>query len=130
MQFSIILKSIFFPGSSDDEESSCNAGDLAPSLGWEDPLEKGMSTHSSILARRIPWTEVPGTLQSMKSIMDSNRCFLSVMENRGENPERILSRCHHSPTTYMKPWRMVLHPIPRWRKRGFPHTPPAGCPIK
>ena len=31
-----------------------------PSLGWEDPLEKGMATHSSILAWRIPWTEEPG----------------------------------------------------------------------
>ena len=38
-----------------------------PSLGWEDPLEKGMATHSSILAWRIPWTEEPGRLQSMGS---------------------------------------------------------------
>ena len=35
------------------------------SLDWEDPLEKGIATHSSILARRIPWTEEPGGLQSM-----------------------------------------------------------------
>ena len=35
------------------------------SLGWEDPLEKGMATHSSILAWRIPWTEEPGELQFM-----------------------------------------------------------------
>ena len=35
------------------------------SLGWEDALEKGMATHSSILAWRIPWTEEPGRLQSM-----------------------------------------------------------------
>ena len=34
-------------------------------LGWEDPLEKGMATHSSIPAWRIPWTEEPGGLQSM-----------------------------------------------------------------
>ena len=34
-------------------------------LGWEDPLEKGMATHSSILACRIPRTEEPGGLQSM-----------------------------------------------------------------
>ena len=34
------------------------------SLGWEDPLEKGMAIHSSILAWRIPWTEEPGRLQS------------------------------------------------------------------
>ena len=38
---------------------------LIRSLGWEDPLEKGMATHSSILAWRIPWTEEPGRLQSM-----------------------------------------------------------------
>ena len=37
------------------------------SLGWEDPLEKGMTTHSSILACRIPWMEEPGGLQSMRS---------------------------------------------------------------
>ena len=37
------------------------------SLGWEDPLEKGMATHSSILAWEIPWTEEPGQLQSMGS---------------------------------------------------------------
>ena len=34
------------------------------SLNWEDPLEKGMATHSSILTWRIPWTEEPGRLQS------------------------------------------------------------------
>ena len=38
-----------------------------PSLGWEDSLEKGMATHSRILARRIPWSEEPGGLQSMGS---------------------------------------------------------------
>ena len=37
------------------------------SLGWEDPLEKGMATHFSILAWRIPWTEEPGGLQFMGS---------------------------------------------------------------
>ena len=37
------------------------------SLGQEDPLEKGMATHSSILAWRIPWTEEPGGLQSKRS---------------------------------------------------------------
>ena len=36
------------------------------SLGWEDPVEDGTATHSSILARRIPWTEDPGRLQSMR----------------------------------------------------------------
>jgi len=36
-----------------------------PSLGWDDPLEKEMATHSSILACKIPWMKEPGRLQSM-----------------------------------------------------------------
>ena len=36
-------------------------------MGWEDPLEKEMATHSNILAWRIPWTDEPGGLQSMRS---------------------------------------------------------------
>ena len=39
---------------------------LVRSLGWEDPLEKEMATHSSTLAWRIPWREGPGRLQSMR----------------------------------------------------------------
>ena len=38
-----------------------------PSLGWEDPLEKGMAAHSSILAWKIPWTTEPGRLLSIGS---------------------------------------------------------------
>ena len=52
-----------FPGGSNGEKSTCNAGDLGSIPGWEDPLEKGAATHSSILAWRIPWTEEPGRLQ-------------------------------------------------------------------
>ena len=40
---------------------------LVRPLGWEDPLEEGTETHSSILAWRIPWTEQPGGLQSAGS---------------------------------------------------------------
>ena len=40
---------------------------LVQSLGWEDPLEQKMATHSSILAWEIPWTEQPGELQSKGS---------------------------------------------------------------
>ena len=43
-----------------------NAGDTVDA-GWEDPLEKGMAIHSSILASEIPWTEEPGRLQSTGS---------------------------------------------------------------
>ena len=45
-----------FPGGSAGKESACNAGDLGLISGWEDPLEKGTATHSSILASRIPQT--------------------------------------------------------------------------
>jgi len=41
--------------------------DAVQSLGWENPLEEGMETHSSILAWRIPWTEESGGLQSIGS---------------------------------------------------------------
>ena len=47
-----------------------NAGDMemqGQSLGWEDPLEKEVATHCSILAWEIPWTEKPGRVQSMGS---------------------------------------------------------------
>ena len=37
----------------------------AQPVGWEDPLEEGMETHSSILTGKIPWMEEPGSLQSM-----------------------------------------------------------------
>ena len=52
-----------FPGASVYKESALNAGDAETqvrSLDWEDPLEEGMATHSSILAWRIPWREEPG----------------------------------------------------------------------
>ena len=55
------------PGGSDSKESPAVQETWVQSLGWEDPLEKGMATHSSILAWRIPWTEEPGRLQSMGS---------------------------------------------------------------
>ena len=48
-----------FPGGSDGKEYACNEG--------KDALEKGMATHSSIVAWRIPWTEEPGGLQSIGS---------------------------------------------------------------
>ena len=56
-----------FPGGSDSKkQSSCNVRNLDWSLVWEDILEKGKATHSSILAWRIPWTEEPARLQSQR----------------------------------------------------------------
>ena len=54
-----------FPGSSISKESACSAGDPGSNPGWEDPQEKEMATHSSILAWKILGTEKPGRLQSM-----------------------------------------------------------------
>ena len=84
-----------FPCSSVSKESACSAGDWVGSLSWEDPLEKEMATHSSILAWKISWTEESGGLHSMGSqrvghdwatntnitrffisLQSSNKCFL------------------------------------------------------
>jgi hypothetical protein len=60
-----------FPCGSAGKESACNAEDSGsipgPGNPWEDPLEKEVATHSSILAWRITWTEEPRGLQSMGS---------------------------------------------------------------
>ena len=55
-----------FPAGSDNEEATCNVGDPVRPLSWEDPLEEGMASFSSILAWRIPrdreawWVAVRG----------------------------------------------------------------------
>ena len=58
-----------FSGGSSDKETFLPRQDMEEtqvrSLCWEDPLDKGMATYSSILAWRIPWTELPGGLQSI-----------------------------------------------------------------
>ena len=51
-----------FPGGSDGKEFANSAGDPGLIPGWENPLDKGMATQSSILAWRIPWTKEPGRL--------------------------------------------------------------------
>ena len=56
------------------------------SLDWDDPLEKGMATHSSILAWRIPWTEEPGGLQ----FMGSQR----VGHHRATKPTHVFKSLH------------------------------------
>ena len=54
-----------FPDNSVVMNPPANAGDSGSILGREDPLEKGMATHSSIRVWRIPWTEESGRLQSI-----------------------------------------------------------------
>ena len=54
-----------FPGGSAGKNLLANQETWVQSLGWEDPLEKDMATHSGTLAWKIPWTEELGRLQSM-----------------------------------------------------------------
>ena len=63
------------PAKKKKKKSACNAETWVWSLGWEDPLEKGTATHSSILAWRIPWTEEPGRLQSMNTTEQLSRHY-------------------------------------------------------
>ena len=63
----VIASSVASLGVSEAKASACNAGDLGSILGWEDPLQKEMATHSRILAWRLPRTEEPGGLQSTGS---------------------------------------------------------------
>ena len=51
-----------FPSGSDSKDPACNAEDLVPTLGREDPLEEEMATHFSTLAWEIPWAEESGRL--------------------------------------------------------------------
>ena len=55
------------------EEPACNAGDLGLLPGQEAPLEKGMATHASVLAWRIPWTEEPGVGVCVAKFLGSQR---------------------------------------------------------
>ena len=58
---------IRFSDGADGKQSACDAVDLGLIPSWEDPLEKEITTHSSILAWGISWTEEAGGLQSMGS---------------------------------------------------------------
>ena len=71
-----------FPCSSTGKESACNARETwIRSLGWEDPLEKGKVTHSSIPAWRIPWTVriVHGVAKSRTRLSDLNFTLLQMI---------------------------------------------------
>ena len=63
------VQRLSFPGGSVVKNLPAVQETWVRSLGWEDPLEKGMATHSSILAWRIPWTELSSRLKSMKIIV-------------------------------------------------------------
>ena len=74
--FTALVTSLGFPGGPVVKNLLANSGVVRAwvcSLYWEDPLEKELSTHSSILAWEIPWTEEPGSLFSMGSQKSQTR---------------------------------------------------------
>ena len=92
----------------------------AQALRWEDPLEKGMTTHSSILSWRIPWTEEPGGLQPMGSqrvrhdsvlgqedsldqVMSTHSCILSWKNPWTGEPGELQPMRLHSQTLLSTP---------------------------
>ena len=89
--FTLCIELGFPPG----KESACNAADLDSIPGWEDPLEQGMATHSSILAWRIPLAEEPGKLQTMGSQrVGSVDMSLSKLQEIVKNREAWHSMAH------------------------------------
>ena len=77
------------------------------SLGREDPLEKEMATHSSILACRIPWTEEPGSLQSIGSQRIGHRHMFSDLWFDFRLPENIRYYTLALPTSIPQPSQPV-----------------------
>ena len=104
-----------FPGGSHGKESACNVGYLG-SIPSEDPLEKGMATHSSILVWRIPWIEKPGELQSMGS--------QRVRHDWATNAHTMT---HKKEKNICNPVAIRLQPLPivnseklrRWKNAGY-----------
>ena len=100
-----------FPVGSDSKESACNAGDPVQSLGQEDPLEKGMATHSSILAWRISWTEEPGRLCTAFGVAEL------------DTTEHLM----HTRFTHLSMPSLCARQLPEWVSRlGLLCLPPPG----
>ena len=75
------------------------------SLGWQDPLEKGMAIRSSILAWRIQWTEETGGLQSMESQRIGYTCATNTIITTTQNKQWEKAMAPHSSTLAWKiPW--------------------------
>ena len=92
------------------------------SLGWEDPLEKGIAAHSSILAWRIPWTEEPGGLQSTGSQRVGHYCVTFTFKccedeenqkitdgglNLSKLLEHVFSKCSLQTSRISNTWTIV-----------------------
>ena len=109
-----------FPGASDGKESTCKAGDQVWYLGWEEPWEEEMATHSSILAWRIPWTEEPGRLLCMglqraghdwmtntftfhfHAFMKSVHCYIRMNEYQSSKEMEALKQTQQNASVYCR----------------------------
>ena len=110
------------------------------SLAWEEPLEKETTTHSSIIAWEIPWTEEPGRLQSMglkKSWTQLSDWHLGLPRwLSGKDSAchwRRFRRCGFNPWVRKIPWRRKWHPLPVllpgkfYGQRSLVGYSPCGC---
>jgi len=86
-----------FPGGSVLENPSAKQEMEVQSLGQEDPLEKEMATHSSILAWEIPWTEEPGGLQSMGSQRVGHNLAIEQQATIRKEPPKNPTQIHRKP---------------------------------
>ena len=84
------------------------------SLDWEDPLEKEMATHSSILAWKIPWTEEPSRLQSMTRLSDLMFTFTFTFK-----ASLIAPLLKNLPAMQETPVIFLIGKIP-WRREWLP----------
>ena len=101
-----------------------------PSLGWEDPLEKGMATHSNILAWRIPWTEELGRLQSRHMRSQVSDVTEQSTHTRATLPHRLffwanlcilkdLSSPVRDPDIELRPIEAEVQSPSHWTAREF-----------
>ena len=117
-----------FPNDSSGKEPTCQCRRHETwvwSLGWDDPLEKGMATHSSILAWKIPWTEEPcGQSQTQRSdlahigialvyniicFMYTTLYFYICTQGSVFTPQNLVSIYHHA-SNPLYPFRPSLNP--------------------
>ena len=95
------------------------------SQGWEDPLKKGMATHSSILAWRIPWTEEPGRLQSMGSqrVRHAWTTFIHVtsLHDGKEHQEENIHHCGKEDSGFLRDVSCECGVCSQWRE--MTHSP-------
>ena len=121
-QFDIQVYSVWgFPGSSDGKDLPAVQETWVQSLNWEDLLGMGMATHSSVLARTVPWAEKPGWLHSMRSqrVKPNWATFTFSVHfpgsTSGKEPTwkgRRYRRRGFDPWVETTPWRRKWQPTP------------------